>query len=169
MRGGIERRICPKQHYHDHQQHRTNLQGHDHPRSTTRRRVEINLRASRNTKYYSHSTAKGVAPLSCTPTMENGLGCPIFLPDNGLWFPRLRSTREGRDGREDIVRQFISAILQCFTNGRVYITTTTTPPTAQNLHSTTRHILRTTQLTCVRADSDLKWRVPDTSVGWDNV
>lgn len=97
--------------------------------------------------------------------MGNGPGYPIFLPDNGLRFLRLGSTREGWDGREDMVRQFI---LQCFTNRQVYVTMTTTPPTAQNL-TFEDATLRTTQLTCVRADTDLKWRVPDASVGWDNV
>lgn len=60
-----------------------------------RHRVEINLIASWNKQYYSSSTAKGVAPLSCTLTMENGPEFAIFLPDNCWRPPRLMSTREG--------------------------------------------------------------------------
>jgi hypothetical protein len=82
--------------------------------SITHRRVETNLGASRTTKYYSPSTVKGVVPPLCTPTMESGTGYSIFLPDNGLRFPRFMSTRDGRDRIEDIVRQFIFS-----TNGRV--------------------------------------------------
>ena len=33
---------------------------------------------------------------------------PIFLPDNGLRFPRLDEYAGGRDAQEDVVQQFIS-------------------------------------------------------------
>jgi hypothetical protein len=64
--------------------------------SSYERRVEalkFTLCASRNTKHHSPSSWKGVAPLSYTPTMENGLGTSIFLPDHGLQCQRLKSTR----------------------------------------------------------------------------
>ncbi|KAF2175750.1 hypothetical protein K469DRAFT_721025 [Zopfia rhizophila CBS 207.26] len=39
--------------------------------------------------------------------MENGLGYSIFLPDNGLRLPRLTSTRESRERRENTVKHFM--------------------------------------------------------------
>ena len=50
---------------------------------------------------------KGVVPPShVRPTMDNGLGCPILLPDNCLRLSRLTSTRGSR-GRVDTVKRFM--------------------------------------------------------------
>ncbi|KAF2179932.1 hypothetical protein K469DRAFT_715797 [Zopfia rhizophila CBS 207.26] len=53
--------------------------------------------------------------------IENRLKYSIFLPDNSLRPPRLTSTRESQEGREDTVKHFIANKLQC-SNRRVYIT-----------------------------------------------
>jgi hypothetical protein len=86
--------------------------------STTRlssydRRVgapKFTLCTPRNTKHHSPSSWKGVAPLSYTPTMENGLGSSIFLPDHGLRCQRLKSTRRrGGVNERDITETTTSA------------------------------------------------------------
>jgi hypothetical protein len=74
--------------------------------STTRRRVENQPSNLTKHQHYSPSIRKGMMPpFVCTPTMENGLGHSIFLPDNSLRFPRLLSTRwRGGTDRKDTVK-----------------------------------------------------------------
>lgn len=59
---------------------------------------------------------KGVAPLSCTPTMENGLGSSVLLPDHSLRCQSVKNTRR----RGGVNKRHI-------TN-----TTSLQPPTTQN-------------------------------------
>ena len=64
---------------------------------------------------------KGVAALSCTPTMENGLGSYVFLPDRSLRCQSAKNTRR----RGGVNKRHM-------TN-----TTSLRPPTAQNTSSST--------------------------------
>lgn len=63
------------------------------PLRTTRRSPEN--RPLHLTKYStcSTSTRKGIASLSCTPTIENGLESPVSLPDRSLRRQRMKDTR----------------------------------------------------------------------------
>jgi len=97
LRGAAEGRIWSNDIATPHQQHKTSLQEHDdHPLSVTRQRVEINAEASRNTHITAPVRQRESCPFHVRPTMENGLGCPIFLPDNRLRLSRLKSTRGGQ-------------------------------------------------------------------------
>ena len=44
--------------------------------------------------------------LPSTPTMDNGRGTSVFLPDNRSRLLRLTSTRDERDKIEEVVKQF---------------------------------------------------------------
>lgn len=73
-------------------------------------------------------------PFHVRPTIENGLGCPIFLPDNRLRLSGLTSTRGGRDERGRPSNS-LSPNFKVYKRTNLYYVTTTTPHTAQNLHS----------------------------------
>jgi len=70
--------------------------------------------------------------------MENGLGYPIFLPDNRLRLPGSTNTRGGRDERGRLSNS-LSPNFKIYKRTNLHYVTTTTPHTAQNLHSI-RHI-----------------------------
>ena len=70
--------------------------------------------------------------LPSTPTMDNGRGTSVFLPDNRLRLSRLMITRDERDKIEEVVKHFtVSKLADPQTNSLLQMITT--PPTARNI------------------------------------
>jgi len=72
------------QHQHQHQQFRTYLQEYDYPLSTTRQHVENQPPNLTKHQILQPQYVRGSCALSYTPTIANGFGCSVFLPDNSL-------------------------------------------------------------------------------------
>ena len=88
--------------------------------------------------------------LPSTPTMDNGRGTSVFLPDNRLRLLRLASTRDEQDKIEEVVKHFtFSKHTDLQTNESILNDNNTA--NSSDHTSTTLHILQLSQLAHILA------------------
>ena len=152
-----------------HAQHRTHLQTHPSPPSTTRRHVENHPpNLTKHPILQPQYAGRESCPFHVRPWMEDGLRHSIFLPDHSLRYRRLKSTRRrgGVEGKE-MVHHTEQSHQQKNTHFRKLPYRITlllpTPPIAQNRSS--RHVTycHLTQLADIAARHPREGRRGDAS------